>query len=190
MCSKLARSDVTMVCRARVRMDVALDTRAGRVLIRDLETYMVDAPMDVLFVGDDVLHKLGISPQHLLEQKVASGEVKDIASPYPEYSCLNETFNEDDDVVIYKLPSQGFLQGKAFRDLFFEFRDIWRVRLSADGPVNLTPLKVYLKPDAVPHTAKPRRYAPQHLDFMRKQIELLEEMGCILRNPRCRMSSG
>jgi len=93
----LARSDVTVVCRTKVEMDVALDTRAGRVLIRELETYVVDAPMAVLFVGDDVLQKLGITPQHLLEQKVASAEVKDVASPYPEDSNLNETFNEDDD---------------------------------------------------------------------------------------------
>jgi hypothetical protein len=48
-------------------------------------------------VSDNVLQNLGISSQHLVEQKVASGEVKDIASPYPEDSCLNETFNEDDD---------------------------------------------------------------------------------------------
>jgi hypothetical protein len=127
-------------------------TRAGRELNRDLETYVVDAPMDVLFVGDDVLQKLGISPQHLLQQKVASGEVKDIASSYPEDSCLNETFNEDDDEVpigetndhelqealenLMLRASKGLreIQYKALRDLVFEFRDIWRVRLSADGP--------------------------------------------------------
>jgi len=62
----LARSNVTVVCRAKVKMDVAVDTRAVSVLIPNLETYMVDAPMDVLFVGDDVLQKLKISPQHLL----------------------------------------------------------------------------------------------------------------------------
>ena len=55
------RSDVTVVCGAKVKMDVALDTGAGRVLIRDFETYVVDAPMDVLFVGGDVLQKLGFS---------------------------------------------------------------------------------------------------------------------------------
>ena len=87
----LPRSDVTVVCRANVNMDMALDTRAGRVLIRDLETYLVDAPMDVLFVGEDVLQKL--------EQKVASGEVKDVSAPCPEDSYSNETFNEDDDEV-------------------------------------------------------------------------------------------
>jgi hypothetical protein len=62
----LARSDVTMVCRAKDKMDVALDTITERVLIRDLETYVMDAPMDVFFVGSDVLQKLGISFQNLL----------------------------------------------------------------------------------------------------------------------------
>jgi hypothetical protein len=67
------------------------------------------------------------------------------------------------------------------RDLVFEFRDIWRVGLSADGPAKVTQLKVYLKPDAVPRRAKARRYVPNHLDFMRKQVNLLEEMGYIRR---------
>jgi hypothetical protein len=82
----LPRSDVTVVCRAKVTMDVGVETGAGRVLIGDLETYLVDATMDFLFVRDDVLQKLLISPQHVLEQKIASGEVKDAASPYPEDS--------------------------------------------------------------------------------------------------------
>ena len=38
----LAKGDVTMVCCARVKMDLALDTRDGRVLIRDLETFVVE----------------------------------------------------------------------------------------------------------------------------------------------------
>jgi len=123
-------------------MDVALDTRAGRGFIRDLETYVMDAPMDVFFVGDDVLQKLGISPQHLLEQKVGSGEILDVASFYPEYLCLNETFNEDDDKVpigetndhellealenMVLRASKGLreMQGKALRDLVFELESV------------------------------------------------------------------
>jgi hypothetical protein len=38
----LARSHVTVAYRAKVKMDVALDTTAGRILIGDLETYVVD----------------------------------------------------------------------------------------------------------------------------------------------------
>ena len=138
----LCWGDVTVVCRAKVKMDVALDTRAGRGFIRDLETYVMDAPMDVFFVGDDVLQKLGISPQHLLEQKVGSGEILDVASFYPEYLCLNETFNEDDDKVpigetndhellealenMVLRASKGLreMQGKALRDLVFELESV------------------------------------------------------------------
>jgi hypothetical protein len=43
--------------------------------------------------------KVGISTQHLLEQKFASGEVKGVAWLYFEDSCLNETSNDDDDEV-------------------------------------------------------------------------------------------
>jgi len=120
---------------------------------------------------------------------------------------LNETFNEDDDEVpigetndhellealdiMVLRASKGLneMQGKALCDLVFDFRDIWRVRLSADGPAKVTPLRVYLKPDAVPLRAKARRYAPKDLDFMRKQIKLLEEMDYIRRKPHSRWSS-
>jgi len=163
--------------------------------------------MDFLFVGDDVRQKLGISPQHLLEQKVASGQVKDVSSPYPEDSWWNDTFDEDDDevaigetndhellqalenMVLKASRGLGVMQGKALRCLVFEFKDICRVRLSADGPAKVTPLKVHLKPDAVPRGTKARRYVPKHLNFMRKQIKLLEEMGYIPRNLHSRWSS-
>jgi hypothetical protein len=120
---------------------------------------------------------------------------------------LNETFNEDDDEVpigetndheslealenMVLRPSKGLseIQGKALRYLVFEFRDIWRVRFSPDGPAKVTPLKVHLKQDAVPPSAKARRYAPKHLDFMRKQMNLLEEMGYNRRNPHSQWSS-
>jgi hypothetical protein len=138
----LARSDVTVVCRAKVKMDVALDARAERLVIRDLDTNVVEAPIHVLFLGDDVLQKLGITPQHLLEQNVASGEVNDVASPYPEDFCFNETFNEDDDevpigetndhellqalenMVLRASNELSEVQGKTLRDLLFEFRDV------------------------------------------------------------------
>jgi len=81
------------------------------------------------------------------------------------------------------------IHGKALRDLVFKLRDIWRVRLSAEGPAKFTPLKVHLKPGAVPRRAKARRYAPKHLNFMSKHIKMLEEMGYIRRNPHSRWSS-
>jgi len=60
------------------------------------------------------------------------------------------------------------IQVKALRDLVFSIQEHLENKLSADGPAKVTPLKVHLKPDAVPRRAKARRYAPKHLDFMRK----------------------
>ena len=45
-------------------------------------------------------------------------------------------------------------------DDVFQFRDIWRVRLSPDGLAKVKPLKVHLKRDAVPHRQKQDRMHP------------------------------
>ena len=60
----LARSDMTVVCRVKAKMDVDIDTTADRVLFREIDTYVVDA---VVLVGVDFLQELKSSPQDLLE---------------------------------------------------------------------------------------------------------------------------
>jgi len=79
-------------------------------------------------------------------------------------------------------PSEGFIeaQGKGLRDLVFQFKDFWKVKLSADGPAKLTPLKSHSTPDAVPRASKDRRSAPQHVQYTRKPIKLLEDIDNIL----------
>jgi hypothetical protein len=41
---------------------------------------------------------------------VASGEVKDVASTYPEDSCLNDTFNGDDEIPIGETNDHDLLE--------------------------------------------------------------------------------
>jgi hypothetical protein len=47
----LARNDMTVVSRAKTKLDLALEIRAAHTIIRNFEVYMVGAPMDVLIVG-------------------------------------------------------------------------------------------------------------------------------------------
>ena len=54
----LARSEVTVVSRAKAELDVALDTEAGRVTLRNVSGYGADAPMNILLMDDDVLQLL------------------------------------------------------------------------------------------------------------------------------------
>ena len=65
---------------------------------------------------------------------------------------------------------------KALRNLVHRYKNIWRVKLSADGPAKVTPLKIHLKPDAIPRRAKAQRYAPKHLDFMRKYSRAISDI--------------
>ena len=92
-----ARSDVTVVSRGKAELDVALDTKARRVTPRNVSVYMVDASMNILLVGEDLWELLGISPHHLLEQKIASGEEEETFS-YAGDSAY-EFFNEEDDYI-------------------------------------------------------------------------------------------
>jgi hypothetical protein len=78
---------------------------------------------------------------------------------------------------------------EALRNYVYRDKDIWRVKLSEDGPAKVTPLKIHLKPNAIPRRAKARKYAPKNVDFMRKHVKVLEEMGNIGRNPHSRRSS-
>lgn len=68
---------MALVIRDRAELEVAPETRAGCVTLRNVSVYVVDTLTDILLVGDDVLQLLGISHEHLLEQKDASGDVKD-----------------------------------------------------------------------------------------------------------------
>jgi hypothetical protein len=52
------------------------------------------------------------------------------------------------------MTGSGRARKSSLLHMVFEFKDIWRVRLSADGPEKVTPLKVHLKPDAVPRRGK------------------------------------
>ena len=68
-------------------------------------------------------------------------------------------------------------------------RDCWRVNLSNDGAAKVTPLKVFMKPDAVAKRTKARRYPKVQMDFIRNHVEELERAGCIRKNPLTRWSS-
>ncbi|POM80151.1 Hypothetical protein PHPALM_2050 [Phytophthora palmivora] len=78
---------------------------------------------------------------------------------------------------------------KQLEILLWENVDVFRLKLGNDPPVNVPPLKVTLKPDAVPVRCKARRYPPQHRDFMRRHVEELVAAGLCYRNPRSKWAS-
>ncbi len=65
------------------------------------------------------------------------------------------------------------------RRLVFKYGDIWRIRLGADPPIKWPPVRVTLKPDAVPSQARRRKYSAEASLFMRKFADELRACGFI-----------
>ena len=68
--------------------------------------------------------------------------------------------------------------------LLHQYADCFRLHLGRDPPVDMPPLEVRLKPDAVPVRCKSRRYPAEQREFMRKHVEELRAAGMCFRNPK------
>ena len=61
--------------------------------------------------------------------------------------------------------------------LLHEFRVLFRTKLGADPPANVTPMTIKLKPDAKPIRAKLRGYSPPQAELLRKRSKKLYDSG-------------
>ena len=73
--------------------------------------------------------------------------------------------------------------------LLNEFKDVFRIRLGADGPASISPMSVQLKANARPAKTTQRRYAPAQREFLSDTIRKLERLGAIKANPTSRWAS-
>lgn len=70
-----------------------------------------------------------------------------------------------------------------------EFRDVFRIKLSADPPARLRPLVITRKQDSLSYRCPQRRYAPVQRAFISSTIKELEAVGAIFKNPAARWAS-
>jgi hypothetical protein len=66
--------------------------------------------------------------------------------------------------------------------LVTECKDVFRLNLGADPPVNVKPLVIKLRDGTEPVRMSARKYAPPQLKFMRDKIRELEELGLVYKN--------
>jgi hypothetical protein len=62
-----------------------------------------------------------------------------------------------------------------------ECKDVFRLKLGADTPVNVKPLVFKLLEGAEPVQMSARKYASRQLNFMRDKIHELEDMGLVYK---------
>ncbi|KAH9106103.1 hypothetical protein AeMF1_018211 [Aphanomyces euteiches] len=75
------------------------------------------------------------------------------------------------------------------KEMLVKFRDVFRVSFQHDPPVDVEPLEVRFKPDAIPSTCEARRYSPIQTEFLRKHLADIVDAKLGQRSNRSRWSS-
>ena len=78
---------------------------------------------------------------------------------------------------------------KRLERLLQKYRDIFRIKLGADPPARVEPLKIECVAGARPFKTPQRRYAPVQTAFINKTIKDLERVGAVRRNPTAKWAS-
>jgi hypothetical protein len=71
---------------------------------------------------------------------------------------------------------------QSLRQLVTECKDVFRLKLGADPPANVSPLVIKLRDGAEPVRMSARKYAPPQLKFMRDKIREIQELGLVYKN--------
>ena len=80
-------------------------------------------------------------------------------------------------------------EGQRLWQLLEQYHDIFRLEFGNDPPVQVPPLKVHVRPDAVPVKCKQRRYSPLHREYLRQHLDDLVAAGLLYPNHRSRWAS-
>ncbi|KAG3003439.1 hypothetical protein PC120_g19117 [Phytophthora cactorum] len=142
-----------LVCDQEVLLDLELMTIAGPVSIRSVPCLILSGGGDEVLLGRDVHKGLGIDVEEQLAQ---------LAGPL----SLDRDMDEFCLLVMasptLKMPKNQSLPSRSF---------------SIVGP-----LRVTLKPDAVPYRSPPRKYAPLQAQFIREYVKSLVDNGLVEQN--------
>ncbi len=68
------------------------------------------------------------------------------------------------------------------RSMVYEFKDIFRVKLGKDPPVNVEPMKIELEGPTRPIKVRQRTYSPEQTLFLKQKVKDLTDAGYIVRN--------
>ena len=75
------------------------------------------------------------------------------------------------------------------RQILANHSDVFRLEIGYDEPIKVEPLRVRLKPGAVPVKCGLRRYPPAHVEFLKTHVRELEAAGLVYRNNRATWAS-
>ncbi len=71
----------------------------------------------------------------------------------------------------------SFLTWQTLLQIILDFKDIIRVCLGADHPVNVPPMEIKFEKDERPVKVRQRTYSPEQLDFMKEEMRRTSGSG-------------
>ena len=172
-----------------------LATICGNVTIQNVSIEVTDSDMENILIGDDVLKRLGIDVDGLVDDRGGMIFDMDHDSNPPMY------FGDNDEQVVrdglLKLlvdaKANGLPEDKSHKwELILkEYADVFRAKLGNDPPAKVPPMLVRFDKNSKPIRHRNRRYPKIHRDFMDYYVKKLEDYGLIYRNQNARyVSSG
>ncbi|POM60741.1 hypothetical protein PHPALM_30355 [Phytophthora palmivora] len=172
-------------------VDVRINTAAGPVKLRDVPCLVLDGDEDEFLLGRKPMQDIGIDIERRFEQladggRVSEGDGDDVTSSDAEleFQVDMAEIHVHLERMLDAAKCAGFapaLLGK-LRTLVYKYADVWRVRIGADPPTNVEPLKVRLQPDAQPYRSGTRKYPEPKRKFLRDFVQELERNGLVRRN--------
>ncbi|ETL25421.1 hypothetical protein L916_20724 [Phytophthora nicotianae] len=154
-----------ITCRDTVMLDLRIETAAGPLHLTNVSCLVMDGHEDEFLLGRNTMQDIGIDIR--LFEQLAGGHVEDA--------------NDDD--VSGDIPHLAPELLSDLRKLIYEYADVWRVRIGADPPADVEPLRVKLRDDAVPYRSGTKKYPPQQRQFFFREFVLeLEQHGLVRRN--------
>ncbi|OWY99768.1 hypothetical protein PHMEG_00029175 [Phytophthora megakarya] len=204
-----------MVIKQEVKLDLRFDTVNGGITLKNLTCWVVSGElprgMGDILLSEGVMELLGYNAQALLDQAQNLRDVYDMDEAVPTSGVRNVlSYAVASFSHIEATPEEQELQPEE-EQRYFPDVDIdqdceeartqeWsiledklneasEIKLGRDPPVDMPPLRVTLKPNAIPVRCKARRYPAEHRAFMKKYVKELIDGGLCYRNPHSKWCS-
>ncbi|GAB9477013.1 hypothetical protein Gpo141_00014072, partial [Globisporangium polare] len=157
------------------------------------ECLVIENKDEELIVGKSLLAEIGIDVDRQLEMLAAQSvdldddpitmdEVPDPVTPAQDADVVKAI-----DFLVNEAIGNGF-PAKSREKLLVvcHLYDIWRLALGDDPPAKVEPLKVRLKPNAIPYKCRARSYSPEKSKFLEDFNRELVALGWVYENSRSR----
>ncbi|ETV93807.1 hypothetical protein H310_12370 [Aphanomyces invadans] len=168
--------------------DGVLAAARKQAAVWDLDALATDSPAPTAMACINRLM------QTKLEDTADEDDGMQCATPLPGAVTPAENAKQEAEVwevlsaKINKAEKEG-LSEVSSKQLFSENIDVFRLEMGGDPPIKVEPLRVRVKPGAVPVKCELRRYPPLHMEYLEGHVAELERAGLVYRNNRMTIDS-